>query len=1016
MAPSPENDNTPKAPDKGDKNKPEKLAPSEASKENDKDEKALSTRVAQLAQLHLAGINQEKIITLPVTRDPYASRSFTQYQLSGQFVISIAVYCRNYLWFQTLSNLNDGELKALLDEAINYKNPKDREGKSKLFKDLLNQAEESERIARATNAGGSEVARHYNTSAARRHHGRQGGGGGGGGRHHGRHRKPSSISENMMHGGSLDNLAKEELFLESPHYLVNKMKTVSARQREGGSLPCDVNSSVIPAHDYQFLEEAKRNKAMKDKKSSATENESSLESQRLLDHDSLAENYQETQEITIVPRYTSTATLQISAHPVAPAAAVDDPIPLDLDSVVERKPYDADLISTKVLQTKYNVYIPAFKGEERKVDENGNLHQTPNQKTKKKKTQTDKNVVVLTAESVEGHRSDIINDVDKLIQYVLGDKDDNTGGKATKSNVHKSKQLHKQHASEDSGRGGSSSSSAAKKQRAHSSKGKESRSEMKKSNSLGEISTAKLDDFAFVTNEEDDKESNVVIRSNKNQSERPKERRSWGNVEPPSFQILSSNASTDNLETAENWVVSKTKKKSKRRRNSVSSGSGRRQTSTADTEAAKQHSNRAPSPDLRGKSVPHSEKSDSSDVDSVHSLPIEGINMPISYADIARTAAEKIKEKINKVDKVPIKDKSTINNKIETELNYNSKKETREIRDKLVPSMPTDVSQAKSVPPPDVNDTKSFPAMPVEFHNQKTTDNNPDVVNSISKTFPPNVNDTKSFPAMPSEGAIAKNFYSTPPADVTMVMSFPAVATTNNKGYSVEKANVRNVSISGRVTNESSVPKSKPTLNSNSAVINNAIPVTASSTVPYNDIQNDLSIIHSNEKDSIHLNAHKLPPNIPDVQTIEKLHFMNCHPHKRSSSSSGAAAACRYAGQPDSVRLPSPIEIDGQPKRQDCDMDASTGVEEDDDERPPPVVILSGVGNKEVTGLVFGFDVNEQLLQEDVCEDFIARFVAPQTFSSSSHNHEKIVNFIGTAWEAIVNQANGKVQFYTEES
>ena len=34
----------------------------------------------------------------------------------------------------TLSTLNEGELRALLDEAITYKCPKDREGKSNLFK------------------------------------------------------------------------------------------------------------------------------------------------------------------------------------------------------------------------------------------------------------------------------------------------------------------------------------------------------------------------------------------------------------------------------------------------------------------------------------------------------------------------------------------------------------------------------------------------------------------------------------------------------------------------------------------------------------------------------------------------------------------------------------------------------------------------------------------------------------------------------------------------------------------
>lgn len=33
-----------------------------------------------------------------------------------------------------VSNLDDGQLKALLDEAITYKRPKDREGKSDLFR------------------------------------------------------------------------------------------------------------------------------------------------------------------------------------------------------------------------------------------------------------------------------------------------------------------------------------------------------------------------------------------------------------------------------------------------------------------------------------------------------------------------------------------------------------------------------------------------------------------------------------------------------------------------------------------------------------------------------------------------------------------------------------------------------------------------------------------------------------------------------------------------------------------
>lgn len=126
---------------------------------------------------------------------------------------------------------------------------------------------------------------------------------------------------------------------------------------------------------------------------------------------------------------------------------------------------------------------------------------------------------------VEGHRSDIINDVDKLIQYIRGDKDNITSGK-TKSNLHKSKQL-KQH-SEDN-------VSQKKKQRAHSSRSKEGRSELKKSNSLGEISTTKLDNFAFAEKEE----NKVVLRNGKvAQTDRPKERRSWGNVDVSKIYTL----------------------------------------------------------------------------------------------------------------------------------------------------------------------------------------------------------------------------------------------------------------------------------------------------------------------------------------------------------------------------------------------------------------------------------------------------------------------------------------------
>lgn len=297
------------------------------------------------------------------------------------------------------------------------------------------------------------------------------------------------------------------------------------------------------------------------------------------------------------------------------------------------------------------------------MDENGNAVPT-SLKTKKKKVLTDKNVVVCNAENVKGHRSDIINDMDKLMEFI-GTDDQSEKNRSIKSKLNR-------HSSDDT----------KSKKRAHSSKSKDNRSKLKKSNSLGEISTTNLDDFEF----ENDK---VVLRNNKN-VEKPRERRSWGNMEPLPLQNLYNNASAENLESAEFRVVTK-KKKSKKRRNSIS---GRTKGSTPGSKGGA----RGPSPDMRRKSacsVPHSEKSnDSSDVDSVHSLPIDTqrldlatarLNTPISYADMAKNN-EKIKER--KTDKVP-KDVTCV----------------------LINSCDLNKNDACVKIPPDVHNIKNFPAI-----------------------------------------------------------------------------------------------------------------------------------------------------------------------------------------------------------------------------------------------------------------------------------------------------------------
>lgn len=83
-----------------------------------------------------------------------------------------------------------------------------------------------------------------------------------------------------------------------------------------GSLPCDVNSSLSLGTANQFFDEAKRKSAMNEKTDYPEGDPESFETQRLLDHDSLAQNYEDetTSELTIVPRFTTRATLQICKY------------------------------------------------------------------------------------------------------------------------------------------------------------------------------------------------------------------------------------------------------------------------------------------------------------------------------------------------------------------------------------------------------------------------------------------------------------------------------------------------------------------------------------------------------------------------------------------------------------------------------------------------------------------------------------------------------------------------------
>ncbi|XP_044737946.1 probable serine/threonine-protein kinase DDB_G0282963 isoform X1 [Chrysoperla carnea] len=127
-----------------------------------------------------------------------------------------------------VSALDDGQLRDLLEEAVSYKCPKDRLGKSPLFMELLQRAEADERNQRATNASGSQVVRHYNTAYSQRNRNK--------------HSKETSAAERNSHGGSLQNLYQVNDHTTN-RKARKKSSSVSARQREGGSLP---SCNIVP--------------------------------------------------------------------------------------------------------------------------------------------------------------------------------------------------------------------------------------------------------------------------------------------------------------------------------------------------------------------------------------------------------------------------------------------------------------------------------------------------------------------------------------------------------------------------------------------------------------------------------------------------------------------------------------------------------------------------------------------------------------------------------------------------
>eukprot|EP00092_Neocalanus_flemingeri_P028707 GFUD01031168.1.p1 GENE.GFUD01031168.1~~GFUD01031168.1.p1 ORF type:complete len:1328 (+),score=372.05 GFUD01031168.1:241-4224(+) len=119
-----------------------------------------------------------------------------------------------------LANLQDKELFQLLEEAYSYKSKKDRQGKSEMFRELLEKAEENSSGEEQWDINFRKHLHHQDSTGKK---------------------KKKKVSESSKKGGSLSNLSCLSDFESSSSGRSGKNKkcrsSVSSRSREGGSLP-----------------------------------------------------------------------------------------------------------------------------------------------------------------------------------------------------------------------------------------------------------------------------------------------------------------------------------------------------------------------------------------------------------------------------------------------------------------------------------------------------------------------------------------------------------------------------------------------------------------------------------------------------------------------------------------------------------------------------------------------------------------------------------------------------------
>ncbi|KAM3963832.1 LOW QUALITY PROTEIN: uncharacterized protein ACR2FA_001871 [Aphomia sociella] len=632
----------------------------------------------------------DKSATNTTNEDPKAHNLVNDLQTNSDHKSVNAVANNEVENNKHVETLDDGQLRALLDEAIQYKCPKDREGKSNLFKELLEEVEQDE-ACEAARGFGSRGVRDARTRLA------------------------------LSHANSMQDLVAA-LAGESPQRPVRHQPpqrshaSVSERATHGGSLPSGVDTSFHAAEEpvtgggYLATVRCVNPPPLAERRVSASDANGPAELELL-----------NKRSKTTFPMYTARATLEIGSGSVCSGRAVTtttasnqvdsaipfscittpevvascnttsstsqsavavDPKPLQLGSCyravasltgavhapasasasasalapasvsasasapattasVTRREQPRSGISFNGLSgSRQHGFIVASAPEEHKVpiftvhyrlqkslDENGNAVQgisSPSIHKKLRRKKSSKNETVINLAQIDGYQGN--KDLNELLRFIESNADNGRGSKLGRTK-------HKDDSDDKSGKKRSND------------RRKEKESKMKRATSMEELSRTKLEDLTV--------EAQSPLRADKKErrsegTPAKAERRSWGDDARDTFYYRAAEpepepaaAAAAAAELTDFQTVTKRRKP-------------RRRADEHEREHAPRRP-RPPSPRPRRESAPPSDRNSDSndDVDSVHSLPADA-TVPLarcapaplaplapvahaSYADIART-------------------------------------------------------------------------------------------------------------------------------------------------------------------------------------------------------------------------------------------------------------------------------------------------------------------------------------------------------------------------------------------